>query len=66
MRSAGVLAVSNPLPRVYVRHIWFQTGAGVTGSACAAVLLVGQARHQHHHEDARVQAQLGGCAPIYT
>jgi hypothetical protein len=44
----------------------YQTGAGVTGSVCAAVLRVGLARHQHHHEGARVQAQLGGCAPIYT
>jgi len=43
-----------------------QTGAGVTGSAYAAVLRVGLARHQHHHEDARMQAQLGGCGPICT
>ena len=67
MRSAGVLAVSNPLPRVFVRHVWPPDRRGVTGSACAAVLLVGQARHQHHHEGrASAGAARRLCADLHV
>jgi len=47
--------------------IGHQTGAGVTGSACAAVLLVGQARHQHHHEGrASAGAARRLCADLHV
>jgi hypothetical protein len=48
-----------------------QIGAGVTGTACAAVLLVGLARDQHHYEgltpeisrEPQTQRQITAPAP---
>ena len=55
MRTAGVLAVSSPLPRVYVRLVWPPDRRVVTCSTCAAVLLLGLA-HQHHRPHRRANA----------
>ena len=67
MRTAGVLAVSSPLPRVYVRLVWPPDRRVVTCSTCAAVLLLGLA-HQHHRPHGRANAGAARrlCADLHV